>query len=58
MTKEKRKLGAYCIVLRQPLDPKLGLIPSQTEADRSAEMANLVIIQNNVPALDRFKVAF
>ena len=58
MTKGRRKLGAYSIVLRQPLDPKLGLDPSQLKADRSVPMVKLVIIQNNVTPLDRFKVAF
>lgn len=58
MTNGRRKLRAHSIVLRQPLDPKLGLEPSQLEADRSVPMVKLVIIQNNVIPLDRFKVAF
>ena len=43
MAKEERKCRVYRIVLRQPLDPKLGSALRQREADRSVEMADLVI---------------
>lgn len=58
MTKEKGKFGTYHIILRWPLDLKLGWVPRWKEAERSAEMANLVIIQNNGTPSARFKVAF
>lgn len=37
VTNEERKFGDYDPALRLPLDPKMGLVPTQTEADRSVE---------------------